>query len=85
MKIEDWRKFGEIQYIRGRLDEMFKLDKMIDTDMTGMRKLDARISKYLDKLESIDPLAFELWRVERENMQHTLNRQSKNEKDQTNK
>ena len=55
MKQEEWRKFGEIQYIRGRLDELFKLDTMVDLDMTGMRKLDARISKYFQKLEKLDP------------------------------
>ena len=51
MNKEDWRKFGEIQYLRGRLDEMFKIDQMVDLDMSGGRKVDARISKYLDKLE----------------------------------
>ena len=81
MELEQWRKFGEIQYIRGRLDELFKIDSFVDLDMSNGRKLDARISKYMEKLEKLDPLAFELWRVERENMQHTLNRQRKNEED----
>ena len=26
MTQQEWRKFGEIQYIRGRLDEMIKID-----------------------------------------------------------
>lgn len=72
MTQEDWRKFGEIQYIRGRLDEMFKIDNFIHLDMSGMRKIDARISKYLSKLESIDSLAYELYYIERENIKHKI-------------
>lgn len=68
MNIEDWRKYGEIQYMRGRLDEIYKLVDLIDTDTSGNRLLDARISKYMDKLSAIDPIAFELYRVERENL-----------------
>ncbi len=74
MKTEDWRKFGEIQYIRGRLDELFKLDQMIYTDMNSGRIIDARISKYFDKLEKLDPMAFELYHIERENIKHTIKR-----------
>jgi hypothetical protein len=74
MTKEQWRKFGEIQYIRGRLDEMFKLDKLVDMDMSSMRKLDARISKYFDKLEKLDPMAYELYHIERENIKHTIKR-----------
>ena len=44
-------KFGEIQYLRGRLDELFKsFDVMID--VYGSRKLDQRIEKYL-KVKSL--------------------------------
>ena len=74
MNKEDWRKFGEIQYLRGRLDEMFKIDRMVDLDMSGGRKVDARISKYLDKLERLDPMAFELYHIEKENIRHTIKR-----------
>ena len=84
MKIEDWRKFGEIQYIRGRLDEMFKIDQMIYTDMTSDRIIDARISKYLDKLERLDPMAFELYHIERENIRHTIKRKSNENTEQRN-
>ena len=72
MKQEEWRKFGEIQYIRGRLDELFKLDGFLDLDMSSMRKLDARISKYLNKLEQIDNMAYELYHIERENIKHNI-------------
>ena len=72
MTQEDWRKFGEIQYVRGRLDELFKLDIFLELDMTSMRKLDARISKYLNKLEEIDSMAYELYHIERENVKHKI-------------
>ena len=72
MKQQDWRKFGEIQYIKGRLDEMFKLDKLVDLDMSGMRLIDARISKYMKKLEILDALSYELYLIEKENIQHKI-------------
>jgi len=72
MKQEDWRKFGEIQYIKGRLDEMFKLDKLVDLDMPGIRLIDARISKYMQKLEVLDALSYELYLIEKQNMQHKI-------------
>ena len=40
--------------------------------MSAMRKIDARITKYLAKLESIDPLAYELYHIERENVKHQI-------------
>ena len=77
MTQQEWRKFGEIQYIRGRLDEMIKIDNFVDLDMSGMRKIDARISKYLSKLESIDPLAYELYHIEKENIKHQIRKVEK--------
>jgi len=77
MKIEDWRTYGEVQYLKGRLDELNKLDRLIDLDMSGMRIVDARISKYLDKLQAVSPLAFELYHIEKENIKHTLERENK--------
>ena len=77
MKIEDWRTYGEVQYLKGRLDELNKLDSLIDLDMSGMRLVDARISKYLDKLQKVSPLAFELYHIEKENIKHTLERENK--------
>ena len=84
MTKEQWRKFGEIQYIRGRLDEMFKIDNFVDLDMSGMRKIDARISKYLSKLESIDPLAYELYHIEKENIKHQIRKVEKTNQYQLN-
>lgn len=77
MDTEDWRKYGEIQYIRGRLDEMYKIINLISTDMGGARLLDARITKYMDKLKMIDPIAFELYRVEVENIHQKVEKLNK--------
>tara|TARA_Y100001973_G_C4983180_1_gene225208 strand:- start:219 stop:506 length:288 start_codon:yes stop_codon:yes gene_type:complete len=84
MTQQEWRKFGEIQYIRGRLDEMIKIDNFVDLDMSGMRKIDARISKYLSKLESIDPLAYELYHIEKENIKHQIRKVEKTNQYQLN-
>ena len=77
MKIEDWRTYGEVQYLKGRLDELNKLDNTIHLDMSAMRLVDARISKYLDKLQRVSPLAFELYHIEKDNIKHTLQRENK--------
>tara|TARA_Y100000385_G_scaffold279143_1_gene328420 strand:+ start:134 stop:526 length:393 start_codon:yes stop_codon:yes gene_type:complete len=75
MKVEDWRTYGEVQYLKGRLDELNKLEFLIYMDMPATRLLDARISKYLDKLQAVSPLAFELYHIEKENIKHTLERE----------
>jgi len=56
-------KFGETQYLKGRLDELFKsFDILID--VYGSRKLDQRIEKYLQKLKNVDEISFHLYQVE---------------------
>lgn len=56
-------KYGEIQYLKGRLDE---LEKAIPTvyNMERQRKLDQRIEKYLQKLRKVDEVSFHLYQVE---------------------
>ena len=76
MKVTDWRIYGEVQYLKGRLDELNKIDNMVNLDMHSMRVIDARISKYLDKLQAVSPLAFELYHIEKENIKHTLQREN---------
>ena len=76
MKIEDWRTYGEVQYLKGRLDELNKVDNLLHLDMSSMRIIDARISKYLDKLQRVSPLAFELYHIEKENIKYTLQREN---------
>ena len=47
MTEEEILKFGEIQYLKGRLDELYKAIPNI-TNMDRRRKLDQRIEKYIN-------------------------------------
>lgn len=63
MTDKDILKYGEIQYLKGRLDELTKsFDVMID--VYGSRILDQRIEKYLTKLKNVDEVSFHLYQVE---------------------
>lgn len=57
------RKYGEIQYLKGRLDE---LNKALPTvfNLERKRKLDQRFEKYLKKLKNVDEVSFHLYQVE---------------------
>jgi len=56
-------KYGEIQYLKGRLDELFKsIDILID--VYSSRVLDQRIEKYLQKLKNVDEVSYHLYQVE---------------------
>ena len=70
-------KYGEIQYLKGRLDELFKPLPTI-YNMDRQRKLDQRIEKYLNKLRKVDEVAFHLYQVELSNRQRSKEK-SKNE------
>lgn len=70
-------KYGEIQYLKGRLDELFKALPSI-YNMDRQRKLDQRIEKYLNKLRKVDEVAFHLYQVELSNRQRSKEK-SKNE------
>lgn len=70
-------KYGEIQYLKGRLDELFKaLSTIINVDRK--RRLDQRIEKYFNKLKKVDEVAFHLYQVELVNRQRSKEK-SKNE------
>mgnify|MGYP000023190247 FL=1 len=56
-------KFGEIQYLKGRLDELYKAIPTV-TNMDRKRKLDQRIEKYITKLKKVDEVAYRLYEVE---------------------
>jgi hypothetical protein len=58
-------KFGEIQYLKGRIDELHKALPTV-LDLHRKRKLDMRLDKYYKKLKSTDELAYHLYLVERE-------------------
>jgi hypothetical protein len=63
MTDQDIRKYGEIQYLKGRLDE---LNKALPTvfNMERQRKLDQRIEKYMQKLKKVDEISYHLYQVE---------------------
>jgi len=56
-------KYGEIQYLKGRLDELYKALPTV-TNMERRRKLDQRIEKYITKLKKVDEVAYKLYEVE---------------------
>ena len=70
-------KYGEIQYLKGRLDELFKALPTV-YNMGRHRKLDQRIEKYLQKLKKVDEVAYHLYQVELVNRQRSKEK-SKNE------
>ena len=81
MTEKEWQVFGEIQYLKGRLDELFKLNSTLSSlDMHDFRVIDARISKYLDKLKSVDGMAYQLYHVEKENIKHSIQRSIRDER-----
>lgn len=61
-------KLLEIQYLKGRLDELHKAFPTV-LDLSRSRKLDHRIQKYYTKLKEVDELAYHLYQVERLNSQ----------------
>jgi phosphoribosylformylglycinamidine (FGAM) synthase PurS component len=77
MTDQEITKYGEIQYLKGRLDELFKAIQTI-TNLDRKRRVDQRIEKYLQKLKKVDELAFHLYGVELSNRQRSKEK-SKNE------
>lgn len=63
MTNEEIHKFGEIQYLKGRLDELHKAIQTI-TDLGRQRRVDQRIEKYLSKLKKVDEVSYFLYMVE---------------------
>ena len=66
MSEQQLHKLMEIQYLKGRLDELHKAFPTI-TNIDRSRKLDARIQKYYDKLKNTDEISYHLYLVERAN------------------
>lgn len=63
MTNEEIHKLGEIQYLKGRLDELHKAIQTI-TNLERQRKVDQRIEKYLGKLKKVDEVSYFLYMVE---------------------
>ena len=58
--------FGEIQYLKGRLDELHKALPTI-SNIGRKRKLDQRIEKYFLKLYGVDKVSHLIYMVELKN------------------
>jgi vacuolar-type H+-ATPase subunit E/Vma4 len=76
MEYKEIQKLLEIQYLKGRLDELYK-GFVPHNNSTRSRIVDSRISKYEDKLKSIDEIAYHLYIVERTNIQFSKRKQDK--------
>jgi hypothetical protein len=76
MTNEQILKYGEIQYLKGRLDELFKALPTV-SDMSRSRKLDQRVEKYLQKLKKVDEVAYHLYQVELQSRQKSKERSKK--------
>ena len=58
----------EVQYLKGRLDELEYKAAPNTYSLGGSRMLDQRISKYYDKLKNTSEIAYHLHMVERLNI-----------------
>jgi len=67
MDYKEIHKLMEIQYLTGRLDELYK-GYVPGYNETNNRIVDTRISKYEDKLMNLDPIAFHLYKVQHNNV-----------------
>ena len=67
MEYGEIHKLMEIQYLTGRLDELYK-GYVPNYTSTDMRIQDSRISKYEHKLMNLDPVAFHLYKVQHKNV-----------------
>lgn len=67
MKLDEIEKYGEIQYLKGRLDELYK-GYVPSASTHDSRMVDYRISKYEKKLKDLDEVSYHLYQVERKNI-----------------
>lgn len=80
MTDKDIIRYGEIQYLKGRLDELFKAIPNV-VDLNKSRILDQRIEKYLIKLKNVDEVAYHLYQVELKTRQKSKEKSKKEIKD----
>jgi hypothetical protein len=76
MTDKDILKYGEIQYLKGRLDELFKSFPEL-LDVYGSRRLDQRIEKYIQKLKNVDEVAYYIYEVELKSTRKSKERSKK--------
>jgi len=76
MTEQELHKLLEIQYLKGRLDELHKAIPTI-TDLGRSRELDQRLNKYYNKLKAIDDVAYHLYQVEQTNQRISKDKSKK--------
>lgn len=69
-------KLMEVQYLKGRLDELYKGYVPYSIE-TNNRIIDTRISKYENKLKQTDESAYIQYMLERENLRVLKNKNEK--------
>ena len=80
MTFKEINKLMEIQYLKGRLDELYK-GYVPHNNSTDNRIVDSRISKYENKLKNIDEIAYHLYQVERDNQRFSIEKSKKKMKE----
>jgi hypothetical protein len=80
MTEQEIHKLMEVQYLKGRLDELHKALPTI-TNLERSRKIDMRISKYYEKLRNTSEEAYHLYQVERFNSKISKDKSKKFMKD----
>ena len=80
MTFQEINKLMEIQYLKGRLDELYK-GYVPHNSSTDNRIVDSRISKYENKLKVIDEIAYYLYQVERDNQRFSKEKSKKKMKE----
>jgi len=71
MEEKEILKLLEIQYLKGRLDEVMLKAMPNVLDLHGTRKLDHRVTKYLNKLKDTDSISYYLYLAESENRRYS--------------
>ena len=67
MTDEQILKYGEIQYLKGRIDELEKAATVV-LSTQSVRRVDARLDKYYTKLREVDEISYFLHFVESKNV-----------------
>lgn len=80
MTEQEIHKLLEIQYLKGRIDELHKAIPTV-SNLERKRKLDARLDKYYRKLKNTDEIAYHLFQVETTNRMHSKRKSIEDIKD----
>jgi len=80
MTEQEIHKLLEIQYLKGRIDELHKAIPTV-SNLERKRKLDMRLDKYYNKLKNTDEIAYHLFQVETFNRMHSKRKSIEDIKD----